>query len=449
MDFKYKTVAEINAMSEDEREKYLSDKRTHEDDVRKKELDKAKDEAIEAAKTAAKDALDTAFKDLPEGVSKEDFDDFKIKTTAMIENIGKSTGNKGVDTGENVIKILSEKYESFYEKSESTEVKEEISKAREKSDRAKFVVSHKAFPATNVMTVSDVGTQVPSSTYQTIVTQVIGRYSKPRPYSKIMDQVDVQPLNAGTLTIFEDTTTGSFQVVEECELKPFIQYEEKDISADAEMVTALWCTTTKLRRFYPGVANRMRQTFEELLGETIPGLVLAFARTNSSAFTPLPALEIFTNPNEYDAIVSVVASLKKMGYVPNSVSLSPVGYAKLITNKTTDGAYTTQNGTSITLVGSTIKMGAYSIEVVEDPALADDEFIVGDLSLIHVGLDSEIFYLETDGRIDAETTVKTGLAVNVRSHELGKFVAMIIADGAKAGIIRETFTNVKTLITAD
>ena len=213
------------------------------------------------------------------------------------------------------------------------------------------------------------------------------------------------------------------------------------------MVTALWCTTTKLRRFYPGIANRMRETFETLLGETIPGLVLAFARTNASAFTPLPALQVFTAPNEYDSIVAVVASLKKAGYVPNSVSLSPVGYAKLITNRTTDGAYTTQNGTSITLVGSTIKMGAYSIEVVEDPALADDEFIVGDLSLIHVGLDSDIFYLETDGRIDAETTVKTGLGVNVRSHELGKFVATIIADGAKAGIVRETFANVKTLIT--
>ena len=66
----------------------------------------------------------------------------------------------------------------------------------------------------------------------------------------------------------------------------------------------------------------MRSTLETLLGETIPNKVLDYVRTNASAFTPIPALAVFTAPNEYDAIVSVIAGLKKIGYVPNIFSLS-------------------------------------------------------------------------------------------------------------------------------
>ncbi|WP_027380830.1 phage major capsid protein [Chryseobacterium daeguense] len=46
MDFKYKTVAEINALSPDEQEKYLADKKTHEDKVRKDEIDTTIKEAL-------------------------------------------------------------------------------------------------------------------------------------------------------------------------------------------------------------------------------------------------------------------------------------------------------------------------------------------------------------------------------------------------------------------
>lgn len=62
MDFKYKTVAEINAMSADEQEKYLADKKSHEDKVRKDELDTAVKDAIkpleDGQKNASKDIQD-------------------------------------------------------------------------------------------------------------------------------------------------------------------------------------------------------------------------------------------------------------------------------------------------------------------------------------------------------------------------------------------------------
>lgn len=58
MKFEYKTVAELNAMSDDEREKYLADKKTHEDAELQKKLD--------AIKTDLKDG---AIKEISEDVA--------------------------------------------------------------------------------------------------------------------------------------------------------------------------------------------------------------------------------------------------------------------------------------------------------------------------------------------------------------------------------------------
>lgn len=68
MDFKYKTVAEINAMSADEQEKYLADKKTHEDKVRKDEMDKAVKEALKPLLTE-QGKLTTDISDLAENIN--------------------------------------------------------------------------------------------------------------------------------------------------------------------------------------------------------------------------------------------------------------------------------------------------------------------------------------------------------------------------------------------
>ena len=65
-----------------------------------------------------------------------------------------------------------------------------------------------------------------------------------------------------------------------------------------------------------------------------------------------------------------------------------------------------------------------------------------------VGVDTSLTYMETDGRVDAQATnAVTGVARNIRTHVLEKFVAVIVPDATKIGIISDTFTNVKTLIT--
>lgn len=60
MDFKYKTVAEINAMSPEEQQKYLAEKKTHEDNERKTQMDKAIKEALDPLTKDVNDVAETA-----------------------------------------------------------------------------------------------------------------------------------------------------------------------------------------------------------------------------------------------------------------------------------------------------------------------------------------------------------------------------------------------------
>jgi hypothetical protein len=134
------------------------------------------------------------------------------------------------------------------------------------------------------------------------------------------------------------------------------------------------------------------------------------------------------------------------------VALSPIAYALMITEVGTNGQYKLQNGSSIVLVGDTIKIGSTNLTVVEDAELGDDEFMVGDGKVIKVGLGSDVYYFETDGVTDNQNAVgtapATGLARNVRTHELAQFVAVIIPTGTAGGLTFDTFDNVITLVTA-
>ena len=215
--FEKKSPEEFAAMTPEEQKAYLAAKEKHD----KEQLEKT-------AKETAEKAVDEKLKGQPESISKDDFEKFKTETTTMIENIGKGL-KKNEGTTEIAVKFLAAKYEDLYEKSSSAEVQKEIEDARLKSNNAKFSIEHKAWDPEVVHTVGTTGSQPVSSIYQTIVTQIVGRFTKPRPFSSIMNLVDVQPLNASSITIFETTTTGNFEVTPEGELKPFIAFSRKGI----------------------------------------------------------------------------------------------------------------------------------------------------------------------------------------------------------------------------
>lgn len=439
-------------------------------------------EIQEAAKKALSEKAEEIQKNLKNEFSAEQKTAFETMQTEMIAQIEKATSEesikgivekategltKQVQDLEEALKVQGEKMNKAEKDSGNVNVFKEFSKEnyekaikdKQEGDKGElFSFETKAFADSNVLTVDPVGTAPNQTTsvntlYRTLRSKIIGFFSPKKPIAKIMDLVSIHPLeDSDTLVVFNEDVVGDVEITPECEEKPVITYSMEDQSKSAEPIAGIWYTTLKIRRFFAALLNKFRTKVEELIDEKIPNYVFKEVMTNASGFTPAPGLDVFVDPGKYEAIVSVAASLKKRGYTPNVLFLSPIDYALMITEKGSDGHYKLQNGQSISILGSTMKLGNYDLEIIEQPTMNTGDFLVGDLeNAVHVGLDDRVYYFETDGRTDAESgsKPKTGLAVNIRTHEVAQFIAVIIPDAAKAGIVKTTFNEVLELIAAD
>ena len=325
-----------------------------------------------------------------------------------------------------------------------------------------FKFETKAFDSADVMTVAPVsagvypenGTPGLNSVLRMVYARVIGFFRPVRPVSRIMDLVSLEPLDAETLVVFNENIVGDVEITPECVEKPVVTMNHTEQQVSADPIAAIWYTTLKIRRFFAAILNRFRQNVEDLIEEKIPQVVLSYIQANASPFTPAAGIDIFVDPNDFDAVAAVAASLRKLGYMPNAVIMDSISYTKLITDKGSDGHYRLSNGGSIALVNGVLKLGSIDLAVVEDPTMPTGSFIVGDLrSSVYVGLDGTIYYFETDGRTDNASaegeSPKTGLAVNIRTHEVAQFVAVLIPNAVKSGLVYTTFAAVKELIAAE
>jgi hypothetical protein len=406
--------------------------------------------AVEEIKAANPAISEEQFKALSEDLK---------KAQDVIEEQGKRIVELGKTTETKMRKTFAEAFKAQYD----TAV-EEINLGQEKDfklpNNKPIAIEMKEIVSTDVMSVDTVdaadfplagSTGVVNETLQSVYARIIGFFQPRRVVSRIMEFVDVQPLTEATLIAINETITGTAEVTPECTLKPIVKMTFATQEATADPVAAMWFTTTKLRRFFSALVNRMEQTFARLVNEEIPAVVLTAVRADASAFTPDAALAINENPSNYDAIGAVIASLENMNYQPNVVMVNPIAWRNMKQDKTAEGVYTLWNGQSVAILQDRIDWGGFMVQVIKDPALGIDEFIVGDLmETVKVGVDSQLMYMETDGRTDTQaTTAVTGLARNIRTHVLEKFVAVIIPTATSAGLVRDTFSNVKTLITAE
>lgn len=442
--FKYKTEAELKAMSEAERDQYAKEKREHEAKV-------AKETAEEAGKSAAKTEVETATKELKETVETQKTEIESLKETVKLQ------GEKIVEQGKQNGEMKKDTIEQVFEKAYNEVVSKNGDDARVNEPIS--IDTSKAIVSTDVMSVNTVNstdfpsagsTGVVSSTLQTLWGKLIGFFGYRAPSSKILELIDVQPMDNATLIAINETVTGDAEVTTECKLKPIVKMSFSEQTVSAEAVSTQWFTTTKLRRFFPALVNRFVQKFTELINDKIPSVVLDAVKAGATAFTPNAALAINTNPNNYDALGAVIAVLENLGYVPNGIMLNPIAWRNMKQEKTADGIYTMSNGQSITILQNALDWGGVAIPIIKDPKLGVDEFVVGDLfECVKAGVDTQLMYFETDGRTDAQsTTTVTGVSRNIRTHVLEKFFAVIIPSATQSGVVKDTFSNVKTLITA-
>lgn len=436
--FKYKNEAQLKEMSETERDQYAVEKREHESKL-------AKEEAKEAAKTAVEEATKT-FKETVE-TQKSTIDTLKETVEAQgtkIVELSKSTSESKMGSLEGIFK---EKYDEAVS-GENHTVKEPFS-----------IDTSKAIASTDVMSVNTINstdfpaagsTGVVGAGVQTLMGRLLGYFGYRSPSSKILDLVDVQPMDSATLIVINETVTGTAEITGECQLKPIVKETFATQEKSAEPVAVMWFTTTKLRRFFPALVNRMVQKFSELVNDKLPNVVLEAVKAGASAFTPVAALAINTNPNNYDAMGAVIATIENLGFNVTAFMMNPVAWRNMKQEKNADGIYTLSNGQSVNILQNGLDWGGVYIPIIKDSKLGVDEFVTGDIfSTVKVGVDSVLMYMETDGRTDAVAgTAATGLSRNIRTHVLEKFFAVIIPDATKIGLVKDTFTNVKTLITA-
>lgn len=449
--FEYKNEAELEVMTPEQRDAYAKAKREHEA--------KAQNEAIATAVKTAKEEIEKSFVEKEKTIKEEatkSIEELKEAMKTQGEEMAKLKENKGAKTMKSFEEAVKAVYDEAVEKTESN-----LGTDFRIPNGKQLVIETKDVASTDVMAVNDVsdvtfpedGTTgvIGTGTLRTLYSRLIGFFAPRIPRSRIMDFVDVQPLNEATLVAINESWTGTAEVTPECALKPIVKMDFTPQEATADPVAAMWFTTTKLRRFFAGLVNRMQQKFAELVNIEIPEVVLTAIRANATAFTPDPELAINDNPNNYDALGAVIASLENLDYYPNVIMMNPIAWRNMKQEKNEEGIYTLSNGQSIQLVGIGLDWGDRVIRYIKDPKLGVDEFIIGDLmETVKVGVDSQLMYMETDGRVDAQAdSATTGLARNIRTHVLEKFVAVIIPNGSKAGLVRDTFSNVKTLITAE
>ena len=437
--FVLKTDAELEKMTSEERDVYSKAKAQHEAEL----IDKKINEAIQSAN---KDA-DQKIKNEVEARTK---DNSSLITTLKetVEKQGEKIVELSNGTDKKTMKSLEEVFKSEYDKYASKTDKDSVV-------REGFTVDTKATASSDVMSVAAVNgtdfpvsgsTQATSAGVQTLYAKMIGFFGYRNPRSRILDLCDVQPLNDATLVVVNETVTGDAAVTAECIVKPIVKMQFATQEVSAESVPAQWHTTTKLRRFFPSLVNRILQKFSELVNDKIPTAALELIKAEAVAFTTNAAFKINNTPNNYDAIGAVIASLEALDKTPSAIVLHPFAWRNMKQEKT-GGVYTLSNGNSISILQDSLDWGGIPIQIVKDPKIGIDEFMVGDFfDAVKVGVDTSLAYFETDGRTDGATTMNTGLSLNIRTHVIEKFFALIVPTPNKIGIVKDTFTNVKTLI---
>lgn len=427
--FEYKTDAQLEAMTAAQRDTYASEKRAHEALISKTQTE----EAIKASNEDLTKSFDEKLKaanELIEAATKANKDLEAIVITQGEALKEAKTGNVE-GNGMEVAKNLKTQLEGLHKSTNAGVVSEKVTiKVADSADTAIAVNDHNSI-AGAIGAVGNYFAQL-----------IPGFARKPVPTSNILDYVDVLPLDADRIVSISQTETVSILVTAECAIKPKSTVVWSAIDASAEAVATTFKTTTKMRRFFPMFVKVWMDTLKDYFAKKIPQLILDEIRNNGTAFTAVPAQQTLIEPNKWDALIAVIASLIKLGYTPNIAKMSVFAWEDMVTLKATDGHYMLQNNGSINLLEKTISFGSVTVAIEPDVELEDDELIVGDLMAgVKVGLDTKLEYMEYFSNDDGDK--------NLKSHLMEKFIAIIMPEATQTGVIVDTFENVITAITAD
>lgn len=439
MDFKYKTQSELAKMTPEELDQYATAKSEFE----QKQSDKKIKDALDAFKTTLEAEAKTSKED-----AEKEINQLKADLLEQGKQISKLMEK---NPEENPSNIAEKSFLETYKKINSSD-----DGLMGIAGKGPMKFTTKDIASTSVMSINSVSsanfpangtTGVVTSGMYGLWSKFLGIFRTNANKSKIMDLIDIDSLTESRIWALNASTVGTAAVTTECKLKPVVKMTFEDQSADAEPVAAMWFTTTKFRRFFKAITNDFRKTFGLLVTDKLPERALEVIRAGASAFTPNPLFNEDANPNNYDALGAAITSVQLVGGNVNGIVINPVAYRNMKQSKNTNGTYNLSNGNSISIIDGGLDWNGEAIPVILDNQLGFDEFIVGDFSIVKGGVDPEVVYMETDGRTDSATSSVTSASKNIRTHVIEQFSAFLVPKAVKAYLVRDTFANVKTLIT--
>lgn len=296
MDFKYKTVAEINAMSPDEQEKYLSDKKTHEDKVAQDQMNKT-----------VTDALDPLLKSLDK--ANENITTVTQEVNAITEAMKSKVSPEMKGFLHTVIK---ENHEAI------------VKNFKDKGSAEFLIEKVPAMHMTNNGTVSNIsGLNMPTGPFEfdneiamirvpeNFILTVIRNTQR----SKVPEYVMKKQQVPGD---------GAVAVVEEGAVKPLLQYKFQN-------------TSTKRKKYAGRIewTEEFEMDFEALLDAIIDMLerdvltawqdgIIEIIEANATSYIGSSLDGTLLKPDNGLAIVAVMQQIKVLGFTPETVLMNPV-----------------------------------------------------------------------------------------------------------------------------
>lgn len=450
--FVYKSAEEVEKMTPEEQTAYLKEKTAHESAMTEKI--EAQEQELEALKKKLDESEEKDAATIKELVDKAE-ENLKALVQQSLSNTPVKGGLKGF------IRKMADVFKEHGYKGLTLEDEEEKGY---KDAEFKVLkggrpgVTIKAFDSLDTLSVNDVdgntyptnGTTSLGEGFKSLYAYFVGFFEKPRPVSMIMDHVTLEDLRGAQAKMVNENVTADFKITKECELKPYARYSLYVQTEDVKEVPILWRTTTFLRKWFPMIANRVRQKIARLLDENLPKQVLKKITDVAVPYSPVPNITPVSNPNKYDCLAAAITSYVTLtGMMPKLVRFNPITWFDFVTAKDSTGNYNHQNGNSVAMVTSEngafyLNFAGFKIQYEIDKELNYETFQLGDFSELRVGISGEVDYYDAIGNTP---DASAGIDRNIWTSELVMYFVAYLPSERALTIVEDTFTNVKASLT--
>ena len=283
-----------------------------------------------------------------------------------------------------------------------------------------------------------------------------GLWGAPIPTNNILNYIPVGTL-AGRILYGNviGNTEGDAEFVPECGIKPIVKTDLATKKVEAgkvairirlseEYLTYIWAVVDNelIPRYQQQLMDKLAKAVLEGLPE-FKGIL-----ENASAYTPIPSHQIFTAPNNLDALAVAVNQLEVMEWTPAIIVVNPSDRISLTNIKGNDNHYSVFNNGSIQLVrdlsGNSVVsyVGARPIPILFSNAVAPDHVLIASLEAFQVSIGDELIMRMSNSDKDGD------FSRNIWTILLERFMADFAPEETGSGILYDTFANIKTAITA-